>query len=332
MEQSLNIPVRDNEIEVANILLELPYLIFESESRPRFSFAWGVKRKRSTAAKEQVAATTSSPALKPLSSSPPPPSLPYQAEAPMEKVLTSSPATPLSFSPSESDEKLLPSKKKASVNNLKRKKEQLQEMMNDFSRCNELLKRDIEEKKRLLDQQKAENFELKAKKHKLSLNLGKEEEPRLETRQSLNLEIRLAQISAETETSTSQDYHHHQQQQQKQQRVSSTMAYQQQQRFIMDQTAYKPEVKKNSQYPFFRTITLLTSNTEGLSNLHDNGGPIGLLDLNVSAGEALGFSSGNLIDEYTAAAAKARTAAQAQARLKRKQILDCKKSQSQCCV
>lgn len=120
MEQSFCIPVTD-EIEVSSILLELPHLIFESESRPRFSFTWGLKRKRSTVAKEQVGATYS-PALKLSSSSPPPPppSLPYKTEELMEKVLTSSPATPLSFSPSESDEKPQPPKIKASGNSHKR--------------------------------------------------------------------------------------------------------------------------------------------------------------------------------------------------------------------
>ncbi|XWS14458.1 hypothetical protein CRYUN_Cryun35bG0011200 [Craigia yunnanensis] len=108
MEQSCDSSVTAEEIEVANIMLELLYLIFESVSRPRFSFTWGATRKRSIASKREE----SLPALK-LSTSPSP-SLSskivvftYETEAPMEKALTSSPASPLSFSPSEPDEKPL---------------------------------------------------------------------------------------------------------------------------------------------------------------------------------------------------------------------------------
>ncbi|XP_022772650.1 uncharacterized protein LOC111315297 [Durio zibethinus] len=309
MEQSCDSRVTGDEIEVANILLELPHLIFESESHPRFSFTWGAKRKRSTA--------TSSPALK-LSPSPAP-SLPSniigsssETEAPMEKVLTSSPASPLSFAPSESDEKPLPSKKKASVNSLKNKKEQLLEMMKDFTRHNELMKKDIENKKRFLDQQKAENMELKAKKQKLTKSLRIAEEPRLETSKSLNVEIPLTHISVETENSAVQDYHH-------QQRIS-TRVYQQP--FIMDQTVYKSEMNKDSQYPFGRTISWLPSNNGGLSKLHDNVCP---LDLNVSAEEALCFSSVKSIDLDTATKARA-----AQGRLKRMQICRSKNDNAAC--
>ncbi|XVE69733.1 hypothetical protein DITRI_Ditri10aG0014800 [Diplodiscus trichospermus] len=301
MEQSFDRHVSAEELEVANILLQLPHLnpIFESESRRRFSSTWGAKRRRSTAAKEQVvsAATSSSPALK-LSPPPSPPRLlpiniagsTSEAEAPIEKVLTSlSPATPLSFSPSESDEKPLPPKKKTSVNGLKKKKEQLLEMVNDFTMRNELLKRDIENKKRFYDQQKAENLELKAKKQKLSQSVGKEEEPCLETSKSLNLEIKLTQISTSV-------YH---------------------QPLKEDQTVYKLEMNKNYEYPFGGMISWLKSNTGGLSKLHDNVGPFGLLDLNVSPDEAhLGFiSSVKTNDEETAAKARA-----AEARWKRMQI------------
>ncbi|XWS20947.1 hypothetical protein CRYUN_Cryun30bG0013500 [Craigia yunnanensis] len=321
MEQSFDSPVTGDKIEVANILLELPHLIFESESRPRFSFTWSAKRKRSTPAKKQLSAI-SSPALKLLPS--PAPSLPsnilgstYETEAPMDKALTSSPASPLSFSQSESAEKPLPSKKKAYVNSLNKKKEQLLKMMKDFTWRNELLKNNIENKKWFLDQQKAENFELKAKKQKLSQSLRKAEEPRLGASKSLslNLEIQLTQISVETENSISQDYHH-------QQRIS-TRVYQQP--FIMDQTVYESEMNKNSQYPFGRMISWLPSNNGGLSKLHDNVGPLGLFDLNVSAEDALSFSSVKSIDLDTATKARA-----AQARLKRKQICRSKNYNAAC--
>ncbi|XP_022752000.1 uncharacterized protein LOC111300637 [Durio zibethinus] len=314
MEQSCDGPVTAEEIEVANILLELPHLIFEYESRPRFSFTWGAKRKRSNASKPEVAAT-SLPALK-LSPSQPP-SLPsnivgstYETEALMKKALTSSPATPLSFSPSESDEKPLPSKKKASVNSLKQTKEQLLEMMEDFTRRNELLKKDIENKRLFLNQQKAENLELKAKKQKaflfneLSQSPPKAEESRLETSKSLNFETQLTQISVETQNTTPQDHHHYHRQQQ-----ISTRVYQQP--FIMDQMVCKSKMNKNPQYPYARMISWLPSNTGGLSRVHDNVGPLGLLDLNFSVEEAFGFSSSKSTDLDTVTKARA-----AQARLK----------------
>ncbi|XWS24490.1 hypothetical protein CRYUN_Cryun28dG0107100 [Craigia yunnanensis] len=319
MEQSCDSPpVAAEEIEVANIMLELPHLIFESESGPRFSFTWGANKKRSTASKQKVA-DTSLPALK-LSPSPPP-SLrsnivgsTYEAEAPMEKALTSSPATALSFSPSESEEKPLPSKKKTFVNSLKKKKEELLGMMQDFTRRNELLKKVIEKKRLFLDQQKAENMKLKAKKRKLIQSLPKAEESRLETSKSLKCEIQLSQISMESEKTTSQDH--------QQQRIS-TRVYQQP--FIMDQTVSKSEMNKNFQYPYARMISWLPSNIGGLSKVHDNVGPLGLLDLNVSAEEAFGFTSSKSTDLDTITKAIA-----AQARLKRKQICRSKNFNAAC--
>ncbi|PPS07836.1 hypothetical protein GOBAR_AA12795 [Gossypium barbadense] len=138
------------DIEVANILLELPRLILRP---PPSSCTWGCRRKRSV--------STSSPPLLPSSA----------VVGPVENIVSSSPDTPLSFCPSEADEKPLPlppKKKASSVNILKRKKEQLLEMVEDFTHRNELLKRDIEIKRKLLDQQLAENLELKSKKQKLN--------------------------------------------------------------------------------------------------------------------------------------------------------------------
>ncbi|XVE94556.1 hypothetical protein REPUB_Repub02eG0019100 [Reevesia pubescens] len=323
MEQSYDSPVTMEEIEVANMILELPYLIYESESLPRFSFTWGVKRKRSAASKQEVVfAAKSLPTLKlsPSSQPSPPPSLPsnavgstHKTEEPIEKVLTStSPATPLSFSPSESDEKPLPPKKKAYVNGFKKKKEQLLETAEDLTRCNESLKKEIENRTRILDQLKTENLELIAKKQKVSqslLNLTPKELC-LETCKSLNVEIQISPISMGTENpTTSQDYHHHQQK-------TYTRVYQQQP-YIKDQRVCKSEImNKNSQYPFGQMISFLPSNSEGgLRKVHDNVGPLGLFDLNVSAEEAFGFSSLQSIDLDTVTKARA-----AQARFKRKQI------------
>ncbi|KAK6277961.1 hypothetical protein POUND7_018284 [Theobroma cacao] len=307
MEQSCNSPVTAEEIEVVEILRELPRLILESESRPRFTFKWGAKRRRSAASKEEFA-STSLPAVE-LSRSPSPP-LPskvvgptYETERPTEKPLTSSPATPLSFSPSESDEKPLPSKKKASVNSLKRKKEQLLEMVEDLTQRNQLLKKDIESKRLFLDQQKAKNLELKLKKQELSLSLCNAKESHSDSSKSLNLATQSTQISMET--AKSQDH---------QQLRISTMVYQQP--FTMDQTVSISETKKNSQYPYGRMISWLPSNN-GLSKVHEHDSmvPLGLLDLNVSAEEAFGFCSSKSFDMNSTTKARA-----AQARFKRMQI------------
>ncbi|KAE8654045.1 hypothetical protein F3Y22_tig00117056pilonHSYRG00744 [Hibiscus syriacus] len=153
MEQGCDsIAVTDEGKFVASIMLELPHLIFQSELRRRFGFTWGSKKKRSNSYSKSKFAAASLSTTKP--SPPPPPPLPsrvvgstYETVEPLEKALTSSPATPLSFSPSESDEKSPPSpKRKPRVNNLKK---------------------DIENKKRFYDQQKSENMELKAKRQKI---------------------------------------------------------------------------------------------------------------------------------------------------------------------
>ncbi|XP_039026856.1 uncharacterized protein LOC120160515 [Hibiscus syriacus] len=159
---------------VANIMLGL------SQSQPRrpFAFTWGSKGKRYTSSKSRFA-SASMPTLKP-SQPPPPPLLPskvdgstYATVVPLEKALTSSPATPLSFPTSESDEKPpAPPKRKPHANILKKKKEQLLEIIEGFTRRNELLRKEIENKKRFYDQQKSENMELKAKKLKISMETG----------------------------------------------------------------------------------------------------------------------------------------------------------------
>ncbi|TYI75434.1 hypothetical protein E1A91_D06G004100v1 [Gossypium mustelinum] len=187
MKQSFDSQFTMEDIEVANIMLELPRLILRP---PRFSCTWGCRRKRS------VSTSSPPPSQQPLSSS--------AIVGPTEKVLSSSPDTPLSFCPSEPDEKPQPQpqppKKKTSVNTLKRKKEQILEMVEDFTHRNELLKKDIEIKRQLLDQQIAENLELKSKKQKLNQSLLTPV-----TNKRLDLGVQSAQVSIG-------QYHHYQHQ------------------------------------------------------------------------------------------------------------------------
>nr|KJB63520.1 hypothetical protein B456_010G004100 [Gossypium raimondii] len=157
MKQSFDSVFAMEDIEVANIMLELPRLMLRP---PRFSCTWGCRRKRS------VCTSSPPPSKQPLPSS--------TVVGPVEKVLSSSPDTPLSFCPSEADEKPLPlplppKKKVSSVNSLKR---------------------DIEIKRQLLDRQIAENLELKSKKLKLNQSLLTPE-----THKSLNLGIQSTQMT-----------------------------------------------------------------------------------------------------------------------------------------
>ncbi|KAK5823770.1 Dihydroxy-acid dehydratase 1 [Gossypium arboreum] len=176
MKQSFDSVFAIEDIEVANIMLELPRLMLRP---PRFSCTWGCRRKRS------VCTSSPPPSKQPLPSS--------TVVGPIEKVLSSSPDTPLSFCSNEADEKSLPlppKKKASSVNSLKRKKEQFLETVEDFTHRNEILKKDIEIKRQLLDRQIAENLELKSKKLKLNQSLLTPE-----THKSLNLGIQSTQMS-----------------------------------------------------------------------------------------------------------------------------------------
>lgn len=90
----------ETEFKVAEILLQLPQLLSKSESLHRFSFtSWGRKRRRSSKAQT--------------------PSLPPVAVGSISEIEKKpkalSPATPLLFSPSESDDKSKHSKRKVSL-------------------------------------------------------------------------------------------------------------------------------------------------------------------------------------------------------------------------
>lgn len=99
----------DDEFEVAGILLELRKLFTATEFIPLFRVEWGSKKRRSTTYNNNQAS--------PATVRPPPEPSSSPLEDPVDERRTgknkaSSPATPLSFSPSESDEKRKPSKRK----------------------------------------------------------------------------------------------------------------------------------------------------------------------------------------------------------------------------
>lgn len=124
--RSLFAAAYDYEIEVANILLDLKNLIRQSERQLElrgFSFSWGCKRRRSNSYRGFSSSVVSPPPTtaagadvnsRSPSPPPPPPVHPELPAVPRVKSEVLSPATPLSFSPSESDEKPIISSRKHS--------------------------------------------------------------------------------------------------------------------------------------------------------------------------------------------------------------------------
>lgn len=101
---NLNITMDKSELEAAVILLELPYLMAGSEppSRHEFSLKWGATRKRSSL----ISSLQSQPSVPVAVVGPTPTPTPSTCETEKEKRSKAlSPASPLLFSPSESDEK-----------------------------------------------------------------------------------------------------------------------------------------------------------------------------------------------------------------------------------
>ncbi|KAK6939343.1 hypothetical protein RJ641_028874 [Dillenia turbinata] len=301
----------DDELSVAGILENLPRLIVGSDSAHRFPFAWGSKRRRST--------LDSNPAL---------PSLVKYAnhtreqvidreeeeeeegergrERPINKVEASSPSTPLSFSPSESDDKLSNSWKKIFK---KRKKEEWLKMIDDLTKRRELLKGEVENVRKFYDILKAENLLLKARREELNL-CAKKETPYLETNKSLNLATQfnpqplvkpLSLTSAVPEIPTPQKQKRQRQRRRQQQPQVSLFFHQQP--LIINRTAFTPssEMSNGFQYPFGRIPQQRS-----------------LPDLNVSAEENLGIEVAQSFDAN-------RAAITAQARKRRLQIIQVNK-------
>ncbi|KAJ7957871.1 Dihydroxy-acid dehydratase 1 [Quillaja saponaria] len=269
MNQSIDNSFSADEIEVAGILLDLPNLISESESlsRNRFSFTWGSKRRRS--------AIDGSPALPPLlpsSFSVPSPTPVRQddthggsgvvgptcvADGPIKvKSEAPSPATPLSFSPSESDEKSNPMERKI---NHKRKSEELLQTIQGLTEHRNLLLGEIENVKRYYGDLKSYNLRLKAKEQELSLVGIKGENPYMEIGYSANF-------------NNQEDYH------QQQQFPSSVHHHPP---LIFNQMSEQSQIFETRPYPSSHLTTSFLSSS-GLDMMNSNMGPLGIPDLNVS--------------------------------------------------
>ncbi|XP_057435065.1 uncharacterized protein LOC130727827 isoform X2 [Lotus japonicus] len=147
-------PITLREKEVAEILVDLPALIFKFDRARGFPFTWGCKKRRS--------AINVSPYPSPRHHHHhPPPPPPLKAEV-------SSPATPLSFSPSESDDNNNnnPSVFRRNVS-LKRKREHYLNVAEVITKDNELLQGEIQTVKSYLQRLKDFNSKLKTKKREL---------------------------------------------------------------------------------------------------------------------------------------------------------------------
>ncbi|KAK7283415.1 hypothetical protein RIF29_12916 [Crotalaria pallida] len=135
------------ENEVVEILAEFRTIRLSNlDSGFQFSLGWGRKGLRSAIS---AATPSSSPSLPPSKA----------AEA-------SSPATPLSFSPSESEEKRTLLRKNVS---LKRKRDHYLKTIEDLTKDNDLLNGEVKNVRSHLEKLKDFNLKLKARKHELSL-------------------------------------------------------------------------------------------------------------------------------------------------------------------
>ncbi|MED6184404.1 hypothetical protein PIB30_047151 [Stylosanthes scabra] len=142
----------EDEIEVSVVLLGLVDMVLEFDSELRIPFQWGRKRKRS--------------AIQPsffrrLSSSCSPPAGVKKGEAP-------SPATPLSLSLTESDER--PNNILRAKASLKKKREYYLKIIEDLTKSQASLNKEIENVKNFRD--RLMTFNLKLKQRKLELNNG----------------------------------------------------------------------------------------------------------------------------------------------------------------
>ncbi|GAU12271.1 hypothetical protein TSUD_02380 [Trifolium subterraneum] len=166
-----------SEVETAEIISAL-YHCFSLFSS--VSYSWGCKKKRS--AIQNTPSSDGGAAVVPPSSD-------------AGKAQASSPATPLSFPATESDEKTKPSKNKTS---LKRKREYYLKMIEDLTKTKDSINQDIENVKRHCEQLKEFNLKLKAReKELLRINGPKVEckNPNLENNCPIQLNHHIIKVS-----------------------------------------------------------------------------------------------------------------------------------------
>ncbi|XP_016647564.1 PREDICTED: uncharacterized protein LOC103321384 isoform X1 [Prunus mume] len=276
MEQRELFPCSPNpsvsEMEVADILLQLPDMIYQFESPlpVPLSLGWGCKSKRSALAVQNDHASTLQ-RLRHLGLPPcwsklllrcrfTPRSL---AKSPVPllsnaiKVETSSPDTPLSFEPNESDDK--PQQLRRRVLG-KRKREEWSKIIDELTEEKESVQFELQKVERHYVDLNDFNLELKARKEKL-MGLGhkQEEESRLEIEPSLNNAVvplcqpaQQPRVLSPPVAAAANQEQYHQQHHEQIHPPPSVMHYQHQLQLIMDQTAQtqRREICENLRYGY----------------------------------------------------------------------------------
>ncbi|KAL6207546.1 hypothetical protein ACLB2K_018504 [Fragaria x ananassa] len=181
------------EFEIAEILVGLPDIISQLDSRPRIRVPWGHKKKRSAlSVQDQKPTKKSSTVVRlrlPSSSSSLNPA-PKIAANNVVKVERSSPNTPLSF---ESEEKP-PSQLRSRVVSVKRKREEWLEVIDGLSKCRDLLQKEIQNVKDYKEKLINFNLVLQSRNQELKKQRLIQEEAQLKIEeQNLNLDMQLGQ-------------------------------------------------------------------------------------------------------------------------------------------
>ncbi|EYU38806.1 hypothetical protein ABFS82_03G070100 [Erythranthe guttata] len=296
---SLLASVTEEELFVAQILLDLPYMfgMLESVTGPK----WGGKKRRRSRMRN---APSSSRAP-----SPPSPSIrrtelvqvreknhrPKTEEEDISAAATTSPVTPLSFSSGESDEK---SRRRALKKISKtRSREEYDNMIEELTRQRDVLRVEIKNVTKHYKKLNAYNSELKAMKQEALNYCPSEENPKLVIyREKMNLDTESTQ-------------HRH--------RQSKIVANSKP--FVSDQMAEKFEQSNGP------NSAQLNTSRNGLDYL---GGPFRIPDLNISAEVAFGVDESQPLDESVGVAD--RRARFAEARRRRRGIMKIKHMRSAC--
>ncbi|KAJ8439830.1 hypothetical protein Cgig2_029090 [Carnegiea gigantea] len=150
----------EREFEVAEILLNLPYLFTNSVSDFRFSYTWGSKCRRSALDNPPSPPRPRKAVVSSASPLPPP------AVNPLPKAEATSPATPLAFCPSDYEVKSKQSTKNKKTS-LKRTRDEWRRIIDEKLQTQQTLLKEIEKVKLHMQKLQNENSELKAKHHKL---------------------------------------------------------------------------------------------------------------------------------------------------------------------
>ncbi|KAJ6708730.1 hypothetical protein OIU74_009944 [Salix koriyanagi] len=272
----------DDEVEVAEILSSFPRLIAMSKYSSWLPYTWRGKRRRSAEANlgprpaVQSPLTSVSPSPSPILSVSVGPAItttttPIAASEP-EKPITvkvepaTSPATPLSFFPSELDERPKRLKRKVST---EKRREDLLKIKSQFTRSNEFLRGEIQKATLYHEQLKAINSRWRARKQELTMGVIKRED-------QLNLlRMNLGQATVKCPDHVGDD----------QSRLSLRMpaiTVYQQQPFLTDKIANNQEMGCDHPDPCGQRVFLLPSTTSSSSDVI---GPRSIPDLNLAIGQ-----------------------------------------------